>query len=300
MRTSCTPARNVGRWAWSWPSSAIDAAATHRHDASTAARIINVYPTAAMGRRTTLAGVAGVLGIAVAVAGWQRPDPDTPFHPRPSRISPGRADGRAALQPNHIAPAAIGSYELRITMGSSGLPTHGAILVGFPKPWFAHPFPLSKRLQQSDPAKPHFLSVRSARRGATFAVTVDTTGFTGKIERFNQTIAIVDTGAALQAGDVVSVVLANTNAPYIAGRDTVRVAIDRDGTGRFAEMSHPAEYVVAPGSVEDFTLLGPTEAVVGRPVQLQIAAFDRFWNVAEAFAGRVRVTGVDRDRSLSL
>ena len=161
-----------------------------------------------------LAGVVGLTGLVVALGGWQRADPDTPFRPRPSRISPGAIDGRAALRPDTITPAATGSYELRITIGSTGLPTHGAMLVAFPKTWFAHPFPLSKRLQRSDASKPHFLSVKSSRSGAAFDVTVDTVGFTGKIERFNQTIGIVDTGAALQPGDVVSVVLANTNAPY--------------------------------------------------------------------------------------
>ena len=199
-----------------------------------------------------------------------------------------------------MGPAAVGSYELEIAIGSGGLPTRGAILVGFPKAWFAHPFPLSKRLQQKEPAQPHFLSVKSSRRGATLVVTVDTVGFTGKIERFNQTIAIVDSGAALQPGDTLSIVLANTNAPYIAGTDTVHVAIDRHGDGRFVEISRPAKYVVTSGPAEDFTLLAPTEAVVGRPVQLQVAAFDRFWNVAEGFTGRVRLTAVDTDRSIAM
>jgi hypothetical protein len=253
-----------------------------------------------MRMRTTLAALTSLIGVVVALAGWQRADPETPFHPRPSRISTGSVDGRAVLSPGTIAAAATGSYELRITIGSAGVPTRGAILVGFPKAWFAHPFPLSKRLQRGDPAKPHFLSVTGSRPGATFAVTVDTTGFTGKIERFNQTIAIVDTGAGLQPGDTVSVLLANTNAPYLAGADAVHVAIDRDGLGRFVEMPEGAPYVVTPESVDDFTLLGPTEAVAGRPVQLQIAAFDRFWNVAEGFEGRVRVTAIDRDRSVSM
>jgi hypothetical protein len=253
-----------------------------------------------MRTRTTLAALSGLVGVVVMLAGWQRADLDTPFHPRPSRISSGTADGSAVLRPATIAAAAIGSYELRITIGSAGVPTHGAILVGFPKAWFAHPFPLSKRLQWEDPTKPHFLSVKSSRQDAAFTVTVDTVGFTGKIERFNQTIAILDTGAGLQPGDTVSVVLANTNAPYLAGADTVHVAIDRDGVGRFVEMTAGAKYVVAPGSAEDFTLLGPTEAVVGQSVQVQLAAFDQFWNVAEQFAGAVRVTGVDHDRRVSM
>jgi len=253
-----------------------------------------------MGGRTILGSVVGAVAVVVVLAAWQRVDPETPFHPRPSRISPGTIDGRAVLRPDTIAPAAIGSYELRITIGSTGLPTRGAILVAFPKAWFAHPFPLSKRLQWTEPSKPHFLSVTSSRPGATFAVTVDTTGFTGKIERFNQTIGIVDTGPGLLAGDIVSVAIANTTAPYIAGADSVRVATDPAGTGRFVEMSAAAKYLVTPGPVEDFTLLGPTEAIVGRPVQLQIAAFDGFWNVASEFEGRVRVTAIDRDRSVSM
>ncbi|HEX6465163.1 MAG TPA: DUF3604 domain-containing protein [Vicinamibacterales bacterium] len=254
-----------------------------------------------MRARSWLAGLVGLIGIAVAVAGWQRGEPDTPFHPRPSRISPGTADGlTSVLTPDRIAAAAIGSYELRLTVGASGLPSRSAILVGFPKAWFVNPFPLPKRLQSDDPAKPHFLSVRSSRENAALKATVDTIGFTGKIERFNQTIAIANNGAALRPGDVISVTLSNTTAPYIAGADRVHVAVDRDGSGRYLETAAGAPYSVTAGPTEDFTLLGPTEAVVGRPVQLQIAAFDRFWNLAEEFSGSVRVTDIDRDRTLRI
>jgi hypothetical protein len=243
--------------------------------------------------RAVLAACAGLILLALALGAAQSRPPDTPFHPRPARVSDDvRTDGTAALVPATFETATVGRYVLRVTVGRNGLPPRGVMLVGFPKAWFGNPYPIPKHLQTTDPTKPHFLSVTSSRSGATFDIAVNTTGFSGKIERFNQTIAATSTGAPLQAGDTVSIALANTTCPQIAGADEVNVAIDPTGAGQFARLRSPARYVVRAGPVQDFTLVAPTDAVVGRSVELQITAFDRFWNVAEAATGQVAIAGL--------
>jgi uncharacterized protein DUF3604 len=240
--------------------------------------------------RLILTGGFLLVALALTIRAGQPPAGGTAFHPRPPRISPGEADGRAELLPNRIGAGAIGAYELRVTLGERGIPTRGSMLVSLPKAWFTNPFPIPKRLQWSDPARPHFLAVRMSRPGATFMLGVDNVGFTGKIERFNQTISIVNTGAPLEPGDVISVKLSNTTAPYVAGPDAVRVAIDSAGAGRYVAFKQGASYVVTPGPAEEFTLTAPTEAVVRRPVSLKFTAFDRFANVVSDFKGRVRLS----------
>jgi len=251
-------------------------------------------------RIAALAAVVALLGLALTRDG-QPPDAvATPFHPRPSRITAGVADGDARLLPERVEPAAIGSYELRIRIGAQGVASRGALLVAFPKAWFTNPFPIPKRLQISDRGKPPFVGVTASRGDVTFEVSIDTVGLAGKIERFNQTIRIVNAGSPLAAGDVVSVTLANTTAPYVAGSDAVRVAVDADATGRFILLRNGAEYVVSPAAAEDFTLVAPTEAVVGRPIELRVTAFDRFWNVATTFAGSARLIQLGREQTRSV
>ena len=249
--------------------------------------------------RVALAASTVLILIGLAY-GRSQTDKLDPFHPRPSRVATESTDGSAALLPNRIQAGAIGSYELRVTLGDRGLPTGGRLLIGFPKAWFVNPFPIPKRLQVKDGAKPHALSVSASRTGTAFSVTVDTTGFTGKIERFNQTISATNAGAPLVRGDAVSIILANTTAPYISGADEVHVAVDPDGTGQFRPLRLGARYEIIAGPGEDFTLVGPTEAVVRRAIELQFTAFDRFGNVAEAFAGTVELTGTERSRKLRL
>ena len=243
---------------------------------------------------------AGLIVVLIAfVSGTrQRSDRETPFRPRPARVAAEATDGAAALVPNRIGAAAIGTYELRVTVAGKGIKTGGGVLVGLPKAWFVNPYPIPKLLQTVDRMRPHHLSVRSSRAGTAFDVAVDTVGFTGKIERFNQTIAAINTGASLEAGDTVSFVLANTTAPYISGANEVQIAIDADGRKRFVPIRRGAPYDIIPAVAEQFTLVGPTEAVVARPVTLQITAFDRFANVAVGFSGSGEIVGIEPRRKV--
>lgn len=241
-----------------------------------------------------------LLVAAVSLLGSQPDQSSVGLHPRPARVSTNLVEGTAELLPARIAAGAIGTYELRLTLDENGLDRGGRVLVGFPKTWFTNPFPIAKRLQQADSGKAHFLTVSASRQGASFTAAVDTMGFGGEIERFNQTVLLTNTGAALRRGDIVSVALANTTAPYVSGHDEVAVAIDATGVGRFGILRHGGAYDVDPGEAEYLTLVGPTEAVKGQPAELHVTAFDRFANVAERFDGAIDLAGMDRPRTLRL
>lgn len=249
--------------------------------------------------RIVQAVVAAAITLALVGANAQ-PAPEPALHPRPARVGAGVAPGSATLVPAQFQAGRPGQVALRVTLGGGGLPPGGRLLVGFPKAWFVNPYPIPKRLQTVDRTRPHFLAVATSRPGASFAIAVDTTAFSGKIERFNQTIQLSNTGAPLAEGDVVTVTLANTAAPYIAGADAVHVAIAPTPTAAYVPMRASAHYVVLPGPPEDFTLVAPTEGVEGHHVTLQLTAFDRFWNVSPGFTGSVQLTGVDHARTVRI
>src|SRR3954453_21275891 len=119
--------------------------------------------------------------VAVARAASQSPPGAPPLHPRPARVVAGAASGSATLVPAQFQAGRPGTVELRVTLGTGGLPSGGRLLIGFPKAWFVNPFPIPKRLQPADRTRPHFLAVAASRPGATFAIAIDTTAFSGKV-----------------------------------------------------------------------------------------------------------------------
>ena len=126
--------------------------------------------------------------------------------------------------------ARIGDYELTFTAGGSGIAEGGTLLVAFPKAWFTNPYPIVKPIQQKDPAGPHYVSVSASRAGTRPGLSLDKISFAGKIERFNWMMTVRIDGEPLKAGDTVHVKLSRTTAPYVPGRDRVRIAIDAEDT----------------------------------------------------------------------
>ena len=66
--------------------------------------------------RVALAASTVLILIGLAY-GRSQTDKLDPFHSRPSRVATESTDGSAALLPNRIQAGAIGSYELRVTLG---------------------------------------------------------------------------------------------------------------------------------------------------------------------------------------
>jgi hypothetical protein len=201
------------------------------------------------------------------------------FHPPPDRISGGGADGAATLAPATVQAAAIGDYELAYVVGASGIAAGGGLLIEFPKSWFTNPYPIVKAVQKDDSSKPHFVTASTTRAGSTVALALDKRSFAGKVERFNWTMTVTNGGEPLRAGDAVRVVLRRTTAPYVDGRDRVRVAVDSAGAGSFREIDGGAPYQVRPGPAVDIALVAPSDVAVGRTTPLYVTAFDKFWNV---------------------
>lgn len=215
------------------------------------------------------------------------------FEPTKPLIAAGTAEGKAKLRPSDMTVAEIGEYALTVTIGAGGVAQGGGLLVAFPKAWFSNPVPILKELQQTDPARPHYAAVASSRAGAKLTMAIERVNFDGKSERYSRTMRIKLDGEALREGDEVTVTLANTTCPYLAGIDEVDVAIDAKGDGKFRKIKKGANYEVFAGAGVEMTLVGPSQAVVGEEVELVLTAFDEFWNRADVVAGPVMIKGIE-------
>ncbi len=222
--------------------------------------------------------------------------PDGVFEPRQSRLTPGVAEGAASLSPNSFSPAQIGSYELKVTVGGSGIASGGGLLVDFPKAWFTNPTPLVKPMQQNEPDGFHYIGLSSSNPDVRLSLSVDRLNFDGKTERFRHMLDIGIEGVPLQKDDKVYVTLANTTAPYLAGNDDIRVAIDAKGTGEFRLIEKEAPYNVLCGPIASLRVVAPSQAVVGDAIAVHVTALDNFNNVAESFRGQVTVKGLNEEQ----
>lgn len=237
------------------------------------------------------------IALAIAlIAGSSAAQDVAVFEPRPARIVDGTNSSQARLYPDEMGVAEIREYHtVIVVVGKEGIAVGGGVLVDFPKAWFTNPFPLIKLVQTTDPAAPHYIECRTYREGATLECAVDHRNFDGSIERFRHVVRVTVRDHALFEGDTVRVSFKNTTSPVSAGPDAVRVAVDAVGDGRFALTNAPAKYHVHPGPATSALVVAPSDAVVGEPIEVHVALFDRFYNVAEGFSGALTIAGLGSD-----
>jgi len=188
--------------------------------------------------------------------------------------------------------AEIGSWTIHVEIGRGGVDPGGGILVDLPKEWLSLRNPLSKPVQLDAPSAPHYLGAESSRPGAQLAVRSDRLDFDSIYGRFPHVVDIMVMGAPLRAGDEIRLRFANTTAPFLAGEDEVRVAVDARGYGEYALMAHGARYRVASGAPRHLLLVAPSDVEVGRGTTVRVSVLDRFHNPVPTATGRLIVRGL--------
>lgn len=242
---------------------------------------------------------AGVIAIALALGAVESVAQDVEvFSPRPARIVEGSNTSQARLYPDEMPVATVGNHTVIVIVGKDGIEIGGGVLVDFPKSWFTNPFPLIKPVQTTDAAAPHYVECRTYREGATLDCAIDHRNFDGSIERFRHVVQVTVRDHVLYEGDTVRVSFKNTTSPVSAGPEAVRVAVDAAGDGRFVLTSTPAKYHVHPGPATSVLVVAPSDAVVGEPIEVHVALFDRFYNLAEGFSGDLSIIGLNAEPSL--
>lgn len=215
------------------------------------------------------------------------------FEPTTPRVEPGVARGKIGVEPEHFTAARIGDFHVRVTVGEGGIATGGGILIDIPKTWLSELYVVAKRLQREQSDAPHFVSVAASDADAQLAFTLEYENLDGKHSRYPRIVAVRVVAGRLDPGDEVTLTLHRTTAPFIAGRGAVRAAVDPTGTGSYRLLARPAWYRVEAAPATRFNLFGPSQAVVGEVVELQLTALDGFANPAAA-RGVVTLAGVAR------
>ena len=236
----------------------------------------------------------------VWLMGCAAPDEPVPAYPElrlafdhlPPRVYGEVADGRAWLEPSEVSIDTVGTYALNFEVGRQAIAPGGEILVEFPKTWFSANGPISKPFQVSDPTAPHFVGVECSCSGSSLILSLQYRNFASKLGRFPHVVSIVVGGEALKKGDIVTVSLHNTTAPFLAGEGEVRVAIDPYGEHEHTLISRGAPYVVLPGNVHEIRAVAPSQAVVGEAIRLSVVALDRFFNPIPGAQGDIEVRGL--------
>ena len=219
----------------------------------------------------------------------------SPYNPRPPRVESGIAPGVAKMTPQHVEVATIGSYKVTFSVGDGGISQGGTILVDFPKAWFANPVPLIKQVQSHDRTAPHYVAVRASREDVVLELDIDHQSLDGSYERYRHIMEIKVIGAQLYEGDEIDVTFGNTTAPFISGKDRVRVAVDVDGSGRIELINGGADYEILPGEATSVFVTAPSQAVVGQAVDINVTLFDKFFNVARPERRHLELSGIGDD-----
>lgn len=219
-----------------------------------------------------------------------KPLPDA-FEPTVPRVDPGTASGTIRVEPERLTVARIGDFRVHVTVGEPGVATGGGLLIDIPKAWLSELYVVAKRFQRQRPDAPHFVSVAASAADVELDLALEYENFDGKHSRYPRIAAVRVVKGRLGAGDEVTLTLHRTTAPFIVGEDFVRAAVDPHGDGSYRLLAQPARYRVDAAPASRFALLGPSQAVAGEVVELQLTALDRFANLAAA-RGAVTLEGV--------
>ncbi|MGH9673929.1 MAG: DUF3604 domain-containing protein, partial [Bryobacteraceae bacterium] len=199
-------------------------------------------------------------------------------------------EGTAVVSPAHSIAGAAGTWAVRYTAGASGLPTGGSIRVEMPTGWsdarWSEP-------QFVKPDAPHFVSIECSRTGVKLYRHVENfMPSTGKRHWFRRVIYAGVQEGRLQPGDTITVTYRNTVGPVFANEGVVTVLSDLDGDGAGRSLASLPKLVTRAAEPVEMQVIAPSQALAGKPVEVQINIFDRYANIAD-WSASVRVDGVE-------
>jgi hypothetical protein len=219
--------------------------------------------------------------------------------------------GAIGVAPATAVAGTFGTWTVTYTVGSGGIAPGGGMRVQMPDDFHAGPRNSANRLQSSDPGSDHFVSATCSREDVQVEAEVEHPGehelvkhakpsLDGRFERYVFVVRVRVVQRALEEGDTLSVIYGDTShgsRGYRAGDVStpplpVLVAVDADGSGRFRLHSGSPTIQIHGGPAATLLLHAPSQAVVGKPMRILLAAVDKEDNPAGA-ALTGRITGAD-------
>ena len=221
------------------------------------------------------------------------------------------------VEPTWGVAGHFGTWTVTCEIGPGGLRTGGALRVQLPDTWHAGLHNSANRLQATDPAGDHYVSAEASRRGVRLTTEVESEspnflvkssrpGLEGRMERYVFVVRVTVAEGELQAGDEIRVVYGDTRggsrgmrAAIVSTRpEPILAAVDGDGGGDFAPVSHEATLTARSGIAAALRLSGPATLVADEPADLHLAAVDLYENPVTRFREEVALRVLQGDVEL--
>ncbi|MFQ6052786.1 MAG: DUF3604 domain-containing protein, partial [Candidatus Bathyarchaeia archaeon] len=205
--------------------------------------------------------------------------------------------GRAEIRPASDAVAgSMGTWTITYTVGRFGVDDGGSIRVA--------------RRSVCDSETPQF----DDPQGSGYT-TVTTTGDVrlmarydgrGYIRPWRGALQIDVRDGSLREGDVVTVTFGDRSGggpgfrmqTFRESEHIFKVLVDCFGTGWFEEIQESPRIRIVGGPAEQIQVVGPSDAVSGRPISITVRALDSWGNRSDPYRGRVAFASSDPEASL--
>lgn len=209
-------------------------------------------------------------------------------------FKPSAADGQglAVAAPQLVDVSSPVTVQVRFTVGAPGIAVGGGVRFSVPKFWGWSP------PQTRDPEAPGFVTVTTRRTDASLEVNaLPSDGFVFAVVR----------AAPLGAGDEVLFTYGDTanglhpGAQGLSDRFAERgerffIKVDGDGDGFYTPIAQQPTLSIRATRADRLVCFAPSQARVGEPFEVTLAALDRTFNLVESHvSGGIKATAAGSD-----
>jgi Protein of unknown function (DUF3604) len=205
-------------------------------------------------------------------------------------------EGRVTITPDFSVAGMAGTWTVTFTAGPGGLGTGGSIRIELPTGWsdarFSEP-------QFTKPAAAHYTTIRTSSKTAKLYRHLENyLPLEEKRHWFRRVIYVGVQEGEIAPGETITVVYGDTAGgknpgslgPRFVNDGIVVVVSDQDGDGQGKRLAETPHLVTRAADPVEMQLIAASQAVVGRPVEVQINITDRFGNLVTDYAGEVRLS----------
>lgn len=211
--------------------------------------------------------------------------------------------GKVNVTPTEVIAGECQSYKITYTVGEERIEIGGVIRFSIP---FGFTAP-----QKDLPIRPGYVTVSTDKPGVNLTIefrkkiwhekSFSRTKAENNTEHTGENVYVIVTGRALEKGDVVVLNYGDISygsegayAPKTLGPLQFDVAVDCDGFGKAPfsgfYLCDDVPFVnVCPLHAVALNLIAPSNAVVGRPIELIITALDKYKNIDFNYYGQIDV-----------
>lgn len=214
--------------------------------------------------------------------------------------------GEVYVTPTRGTAGDFGTWTVTYRLGSNGIAEGGGVRVQLPDEWHAGARNSAHPLQATDPTADHYVSARTSRGEVKLETTVESEsddvlvksrrrGLDGRSERYVFVVRVQVAEGSLEEGDSLSIVYGDTShgsrgmraAPVSTGPQAILMTVDDEGSGTYEPHPDRPTLESISGPPAELKISGPSNLVMGRAADLDLAITDGHFNPVDDFQGRV-------------